>query len=51
MDDEHPGGSGGFEDPPRGLDGASQQRDVVAKRLAESTGIDEVALHVDDQQR
>ena len=51
VDDEHSGGSGGLEDAPRRLNGTSQQRDVVAERLAESTRIDEVALHVDDQQR
>ena len=32
-------------------DGAPQQRHVVAERLAEATRIDEVALHVDDDQR
>ena len=29
----------------------AQQRNVVAERLAEPAGIDEVALHVDDHER
>ena len=44
--------------PPRGvehasgrLDGRAQQRHVVAQRLAEAAGLDEIALEVDAQQR
>ena len=33
------------------LDGRAQQRDVVAERLAEAAGLEEVALHVDDHER
>jgi hypothetical protein len=51
MDDEHVGGSAGLEDAPGGLDDCAQQRNVVAERFAETTRIDEVALHVDDDQR
>ena len=33
------------------LDGAAQLRDVVAEHFAEPAGLEEVTLHVDDQQR
>ena len=36
---------------PVGLDGPAQLRDVVAEHLAEAARLEEVALHVDDEQR
>ena len=36
---------------PVGLDRPAQLRDVVAEHLAEAARLEEVALHVDDQQR
>ena len=51
VDDEHPELAGRLQHALGGRDGGTQQRDVVAQRLAEATGIDEVALHVDHQQR
>ena len=33
------------------LDGAAQLRDVVAEHLAEAARLEEIALHVDDEQR
>ncbi len=34
-----------------GLDGAAKLRDVVAEHLAEPARLEEVALHIDDEQR
>ena len=51
VDDEHPGGAGGGDGGGAGRDGALQQRDVVAERLAEAAGLEKVALHVDDDER
>ena len=34
-----------------GFDRAAQLRDVVAEHFAETAGLEEVTLHVDDQQR
>ena len=51
VDHRQPGG------PPRGeqrlvrLDGAAELRDVVAEHLAEAARLEEIALHVDDEQR
>ncbi len=39
------------EHAPGGRDGRAQQRDVVAERVAEAARLEEVALHVDDDQR
>src|ERR1700728_2455069 len=36
---------------PRRLDRAAQLADIVAERLAEPARLEEIALHVDDQQR
>jgi hypothetical protein len=49
--DEHPELAGRFQHALGGRDGGTKQRDVVPQRLAEATGIDEIALHVDDYQR
>ena len=43
--------AGRVQHPLRGLDGGEQQRGVVAELLAEPAGQDEVALHVDDDER
>jgi len=51
MDDHHLAGTGGVEHAPARPDHVLQRRDVVAERLAEPTRLDEVALHVDDDQR
>ena len=42
---------GGGEHSSQRSDDGTQQADVVAERLAEPTGLDEVALHVDHDQR
>ena len=34
-----------------GFDGGAQLRHVIAQHFAESAGLEEIALHVDDQQR
>ena len=39
------------QQPPVGLDGAAKLRHVVAEHFAEAARFQEVALHVDDQQR
>ena len=36
---------------PVGLDDPAQLRDVVAEHLAEAARLEEIALHVDDEQR
>ena len=41
----------GCEQRAVGLDRSAQLRDVVAEHFAEAAGLEEVALHVDDQQR
>ena len=46
-----PGLARGFEHAPGRRDRLAQQRHVVAERLAKSARIDEVALHVDDDER
>ena len=52
VDDQHARPRGQRVEHPRGRrDGAPQQRHVVAERLAEATRVDEVALHVDHDQR
>ena len=51
VDDEQSGLTRGQEHPLGRWDRRAQQRDVVTERLAESARVDEVALHVDDQQR
>src|SRR6185436_16488732 len=50
MDHEHPAAARRVEYLARGRDRFAQQRDVVAERLAEAARVDEVALHVDDDQ-
>ncbi len=51
VDDEHAGVARSCEHRTTGRDGALQERDVVAERLAEAAGLQKVALHVDDEQR
>ena len=43
--------AGAVEQGPQRRDGAAQLSDVVAEALAEAAGFEEVALHVDDEQR
>src|SRR5260370_39865329 len=50
MDDWHPSCAPGCEQPWIRFDGAAQPRHIVAKHFAETAGLKEVALHVDDQQ-
>jgi hypothetical protein len=45
------GGAPGRQQPTVRLDGPAQLRDVVAEHFAEAAGLEEIALHVDDQQR
>jgi len=33
------------------LDGAAELRDIVAEHFAEPTGFEEIALHIDDDER
>ena len=51
VDHQHPRLARRLQHPPGRGDGRLQRRDVVAQRLAESARHDEIALHVDDQQR
>ena len=51
MDDQQAGGAPRRQQPAVRLDRAAQLRDVVAQHFAEAAGLEEVALHVDDQQR
>ena len=46
-----PAAAGGGNRGGAGRDRPAQQADVVAERLAEAAGLEEVALHVDDDQR
>ena len=48
--DQQAGGAPGRQQPAVRLDRAAQLRDVVAQHLAKAAGLEEVALHVDDQQ-
>ena len=50
VDHQDPRGAGGGERGRAGLDRPAQLADVVAERLAEAAGLEEVALHVDDDQ-
>jgi hypothetical protein len=51
VDHDDPGAPRRLEHPSDRLDRRAQQRDVVAEQLAEAARLDEVALHVDDQER
>ena len=51
MDDEQPAPARRREHRPARLDHGREPRHVVAERLAESAGLEEVALHVNDHQR
>jgi hypothetical protein len=51
VDDHHASLAHGVQHPARGRDGPPQRRDVVAQHFAEPPGLDEIALHVNDQQR
>ena len=51
VDHQDAGGARGVERAGAGADRALEQRDVVAERLAEAAGLEEVALHVDDDER
>ena len=50
MDRRQARGAPGGQQPAVRLDRPTQLRDVVAEHLAEPAGLEEVALHVDDQQ-
>ncbi len=51
VDDEHAGAPRRIEDLLRRRNGAAQMRHVIAEDGAEAAGLDEVALHVDDDER
>ena len=51
VDDHHAHAARRLEHAPARRDHRLQRRDVVAERLAEAAGLDEIALHVDDDQR
>src|SRR5258708_22560004 len=50
-DDEHAGAASGFQDLRGWPDRAPQPRDVVAERRPEPARLQEIALHVDDDER
>jgi hypothetical protein len=51
MDHQHVDGARRREHRLAGRDRAREQRDIVAERLAEAARLEEIALHVDDDQR
>jgi hypothetical protein len=51
MDHQQPGGARRFEHGPAWRDRTAEQRHVVAERLPEAARLEEIALHVDDDQR
>jgi hypothetical protein len=51
VDHHHPHRARDVEHAPARRDHRLQRRDIVAERLAEAAGLDEVALHVDDDER
>ena len=51
VDDQQAGGAPGRQQAAVRLDRAAQLRHVVAEHFAEAAGLEEVALHVDDEQR
>ena len=51
VDDQHAAPARRRQQRAAGPDGGAQQRDVVAQRLAEAARLEEVALHVDDDDR
>ncbi|MCP1536173.1 hypothetical protein J2W79_001230 [Methylorubrum extorquens] len=50
MDDEEAGCAGGGQQGAGGRHRGGEQRDVVAQALAEAAGLEEIALHVDDDE-
>ena len=50
VDDQHACLAPGFEQTAIRLDRAAELRDIVAEHLAETARLEEVALHVDDDQ-
>ena len=50
VNDQHAASARGTEYLPAGTDGRLQARHVIAEGGAEAAGLEEVALHVDDQQ-
>ena len=51
VNDQHPGAARRVKHLPAWLDGGLQARDVIAERLAKAARLQEIALHVDDNQR
>ena len=51
MEGRQTGGAPGREQPAIRLDRAAELRNVVAEHFAEAPGLEEIALHVDNQQR
>ena len=51
VDHQHAGRARSAEDGPARADRGLQQRDVVTERFAEPAGLEEIALHVDDDER
>ena len=51
MDDEDAGAARGCEHLRARRHGCLETRDVIAERRAEAAGLQEVALHVDDDER
>ena len=49
MHDRQAGGTPGRQQPAVGLDRASQLRDVIAQHFTKAAGLQEVALHIDDE--
>jgi hypothetical protein len=50
VDDRQAGGTEGVHEPAQGGHDRLQAGDIVAERVAEAAGLDEVALHVDEDQ-
>jgi hypothetical protein len=51
MNDENTGVARGFQNSRGRRHGLLQQRHVVAERLAKSSRLNKVALHIDDDER
>jgi len=51
VDRQQPGGSPSDQQPLVGLNGLAQPGNVVAERLAETARLQEVALHIDEDER
>jgi hypothetical protein len=51
VDHQHVSGAGGGEHGLAGGDGGGEERDVIAEAFPEAAGLQEIPLHVDDEER